>query len=67
MFENYVYLGILEVLIRLKEVGVKLYIVIFKLEEFVKKIIIYFDLDCYFIGIYGVSMDGYCFKKVDVI
>ncbi|CWW88821.1 5'-nucleotidase [Enterococcus faecalis] len=67
MFENHVYPGIPEVLIRLKEAGAKLYIATSKPEEFAKKIITHFDLDRYFTGIYGASMDGHRSKKADVI
>ncbi|HHJ5437134.1 HAD family hydrolase [Enterococcus faecalis] len=67
MFENHVYPGIPEVLTRLKEAGAKLYIATSKPEEFAKKIITHFDLDCYFTGIYGASMDGHRSKKADVI
>ena len=35
----------------------------FKPEEFAKKIITHFDLDRYFTGIYGASMDGHRSKK----
>lgn len=59
MLENHVYPGIPEVLTRLKEAGAKLYIATSKPEEFAKKIITHFDLDRYFTGIYGASMDGY--------
>ena len=67
MFENHVYPGIPEVLTRLKEAGAKLYIATSKPEEFAKKIITHFDLDRYFTGIYGASMDGHRSKKADVI
>ena len=48
---------------RLKEAGAKLYIATSKPEEFAKKIITHFDLDRYFTGIYGASMDGHRSKK----
>ncbi len=68
MFENHVYPGIPEVLTRLKEAGAKLYIATSKPEEFAKKrLLLIFDLDRYFTGIYGASMDGYRSKKADVI
>ncbi|EHQ8831513.1 TPA: HAD family hydrolase [Enterococcus faecalis] len=67
MFENHVYPGIPEVLTRLKEAGAKLYIATSKPEEFAKKIITHFDLDRYFTGVYGASMDGHRSKKADVI
>ncbi|GGD01370.1 HAD family hydrolase [Enterococcus wangshanyuanii] len=67
MYENHVYDGITELLNELKSAGCQLYIATSKPEVYAKQILAHFDLDAYFAGIYGASLDGNRSKKGDVI
>ncbi|EOI00152.1 hypothetical protein UAW_00166 [Enterococcus haemoperoxidus ATCC BAA-382] len=67
MYENQVYKGIVEVLTALKQAGCNLYIATSKPEIYAKQILAHFDLESYFVGIYGASLDGARSKKADVI
>lgn len=67
MYENHVYEGITALLDDLKTAGCQLYIATSKPEVYAKQILAHFDLDTYFDGIYGASLDGNRSKKGDVI
>lgn len=67
LYENHLYQGILAVLTDLKQAGYSLYIATSKPEIYAKQIVTYFNLDKYFAGIYGASLDGERSKKSDVI
>ncbi|ALS01660.1 hydrolase [Enterococcus silesiacus] len=67
MYENHLYEGILDVLTDLKQAGCSLYIATSKPEIYAKQIVAHFNLDRYFVGIYGASLDGERSKKSDVI
>lgn len=67
MYENNLYEGIVEVLADLKQAGCALYIATSKPEIYAKQILTHFDLDHYFVGIYGASLDSGRSKKGDVI
>ncbi|MEI5989624.1 HAD family hydrolase [Enterococcus crotali] len=67
MYENHLYEGILELLTDLNQAGCSLYIATSKPEIYAKQIITHFNLDRYFVGIYGASLDGKRSKKSEVI
>ncbi|MGM0218386.1 HAD family hydrolase [Enterococcus sp. AZ126] len=67
MYENHIYEGIPTVLTDLKQKGCTLYVATSKPEIYAKQILAHFDLDQYFTGIYGASLDGIRSKKGDVI
>lgn len=57
MFENRVYDGVPEALQTLHNVGVQMFVATSKMTFFAKSILQHFDLDHYFVGIYG-SLPG---------
>ncbi|EOL49365.1 HAD family hydrolase [Enterococcus caccae] len=67
MYENRVYVGIPELLAALKKAGCTLYIATSKPEIYAKQILVHFELNDYFDGVYGASLDGGRSKKGDVI
>lgn len=67
MFENEIYTGMVEVLGALQNSGLKLYIATSKPEIYAKKIVTYFQLDSFFNGIYGASLNGTRSEKSEVI
>lgn len=67
LYENQVYDGIEAVLAQLVQDGCILYVATSKPEKFAHKVLQHFDLDKYFAGIYGASMDSSRSKKGDVI
>lgn len=67
LFENKVYDGIPEALEKLKNDGFKLILATSKPELYAKQILEHFELDKYFTGICGASMDEKRVKKEDVI
>lgn len=67
MFENKIYTGIVEVLTSLQKAGCQLYIATSKPEIYAKKILTYFQLEKFFKGIYGASLDGIRSQKAAVI
>ncbi len=66
-FENKVYKGIEECLQKLQDNDFHLYVCTSKPIVFAKEILEYFQLDSYFLGIYGSELDGTRKKKADVI
>ena len=67
LFENEVYEGVKELLVRLNEQGYQLYVATSKPEKFAKEILDYFDLTNQFKGIYGASLDSSRLEKAAVI
>lgn len=67
IFENEVYEGIEELLIRLKQAGKKLYVATSKPEEFANRILEHFRLAQYFEDICGATMNGSRSVKEEVI
>ncbi len=67
IYENRVYDGVREMLEALKNDGKKLYIASSKPEPFVIDILHYFELDSYFDGVYGSTLDETRTKKDEVI
>lgn len=67
LFENTVYIGIPEVLQKLKDRGVQLYVATSKPEQFAKQILDHFDLSRYFTFIGGSTMEETRTKKDEVI
>jgi len=67
LFENEVYDQIPELLKSLQKNGHRLYVATAKPTVYAKQIIKYFDLQQYFISIYGSELDGVRTDKVDLI
>lgn len=67
IYENRLYEGINNLLTDLQQAGCALYVATSKPEIYAKQILAHFDLDHYFTGIYGASLDGERSKKGDVI
>lgn len=67
LFENKVYDGIPHALDTLKKSGVRIILATSKPELYAKQILEHFELDSYFTGICGASMDEKRVKKGDVI
>lgn len=67
LFENKVYDGIPQALDTLKKSGVRIILATSKPELYAKQILEHFELDGYFTGICGASMDEKRVKKGDVI
>ncbi len=67
LFENEVYAGVEELLIKIKESGKKIVLATSKPEEFSVKILEHFNLIKYFDVVAGASMDEKRNKKGDVI
>ncbi len=67
MFENEVYIGVPQMLARLKDMGKRIVLATSKPEEFAKQILEHFDLIGYFDFVAGASMDESRNKKGDVI
>jgi phosphoglycolate phosphatase len=67
MYEVSVYKDIPQTLTKLKEAGAGLYIATSKPEYFAKQIIEHIQLNTFFSGIYGASMDNSRSQKGDVI
>lgn len=67
LFENEIYQGIPELLSTLSEVGFKLYVVTTKPTVYAKRIVSHFDLDAYFIEIYGPELNGRFDDKTELI
>ena len=67
LYQNKLYDGIEELLAKLKHNGKKVYLATSKPEEFAKKILVHYDIDKYFDGVYGSTLDGSIVKKEDVI
>ena len=67
MIENRLYSGIPECLKQLQRAGKKLYVATSKPTSITKQIISHFDLDPYFIVIYGSELDGTRSDKGDLI
>lgn len=67
IFENKVYEGMEEFLTKLVQDGYKLALATSKPNVFAKRILEHFNLDHYFIGVYGSELDGTRSKKGEVI
>ena len=67
IFENFVYKGMEDVLIALKQAGKKLVVATSKPEEFAKQILEHFGLADYFEYIAGACMNETRLKKLEVI
>jgi len=67
IFENEVYAGVREMLIELREAGMKICLATSKPEEFAQKILEHFGLSEYFDMVAGATMDGSRSLKKDVI
>ncbi len=67
LFENKIYDGIPSALSKLHDMGIKLLLATSKPELYAKQIMEHFELDKYFYGIYGASMDEKRVDKADVI
>ena len=67
LFENAVYPGVPEMLGRLQSAGRRLWIATSKPEEFARRIMEHFSLDCYFEGVCGAGMDGTRTRKDEVL
>lgn len=67
IFENEVYPGVREMLSALKASEKKLLVATSKPEVFAVQILRYFELDAYFDGIYGATLDSSRVAKADVI
>ena len=67
IFENYPYPGIRELLERLKEKGLRLFVATSKPEEMALQVLDRFGLNGYFEKICGATLDGSRIEKSDVI
>lgn len=67
LYENALYLGIINLLKTLKNEGYKLYLATSKPEAFAITILQHFQLSTYFTGIYGATFDASRSQKADVI
>ena len=67
IFENKVYPGIPELLVKLKEAGIKLAVASSKPEPFVNRILEHFSLDRYFDVVVGSGLDGSLESKEEVV
>jgi phosphoglycolate phosphatase len=67
LFENELYEGVPELLSTSSEAGFRLYVVTTKPAVFAKRIVSHFDLDKYFVEIYGPELDGRFDDKTNLI
>lgn len=67
IFQNVPYSGIHSFLASLQKAGKRLFVASSKPEEFVRRILIHFELDSYFEFMGGSEMDGVRGKKAEVI
>lgn len=67
IYENYLYTGILELLTTLKERGFEIYLTTSKPEFYAKKILTHFEIDKFFSGVFGASMDEKLSEKTEII
>ena len=67
LYENEIYPGMKQMLENLKTAGCHLAVASSKTEHFVKKILVYFDIDGYFEVIVGSELDGTRCQKEEVV
>ena len=67
LYENEIYPGMKQMLENLKTAGCHLAVASSKPEHFVKKILVYFDIDGYFEVIVGSELDGTRCQKEEVV
>ena len=67
LYENEIYPGMKQMLENLKTAGCHLAVACSKPEHFVKKILVYFDIDGYFEVIVGSELDGTRCQKEEVV
>ena len=67
LFENEVYSGIPELLQRLQDDGYPLYVVTSKPTVYADRIIQHFDLDHFFVDVYGPELDGRFDEKSELV
>jgi len=67
LFENGVYEGIPELLSQLQDDGFELYVVTAKPTVYAERIVRHFDLDKYFVGVFGPELNGRFDDKTDLI
>ena len=67
MFENEVYQGIEQLLNNLSEMKFKMFVATSKPEVYAKKIIKHFNLEKYFLGVYGSELSGKDSDKATII
>ncbi len=67
LYENEIYSGMKQMLEKLKTAGCHLAVASSKPEHFVKKILVYFDIDGYFEVIVGSELDGTRCQKEEVV